>query len=274
MPLTLGSAFNNNHTVNWARQLNTGRLAWWLANRRQFGGNVWYDLVSQYPATFSSTTGVNWSTTQRTGGVASIQVSGAANKYLSTSNPLLNWSGDLTIACWVNLANVSLQQVFVGAYQATTPFSGYGFEFFATNRVIRYWDGGAWRSSSTNALQFANIWKHIGVTVINTAVTFYVNGAAFGTSASSARTTYAGPYALGATAGGATNNLNGYIDDIGIWNRGLTNGEMAQLYASSQAGYPDAINRVSPVTWFTPSPSVVSPIEEGEDVTCSVVTYW
>jgi hypothetical protein len=85
-----------------------------------------------------------------------------------------------------------------------------------------------------------NTWYHI-VGVQNysgtpTTVTFYINGSALG-STSSNTSAYGNTAGFSAYIGGhsslsSTPPTNAYIDEIGVWSRGLTSTEVTQLYNS------------------------------------------
>jgi hypothetical protein len=224
-------------------------VAWWLATPYQYGGNDWYDLVAQEALTLKSTVaGTKWQSLTNPGGAASFSFGGTANNYWKTSNPALNFTGDLTFAGWINLTAVTAgSQNLVSAFQGTTPFPGWGIRYSGTgNKRIEYWDGGTWRGGTTGVIASTATWYHIAVTVSGTSVAFYVNGAAQGTSTSSARGSFAGPYYVGSNPGGGANNLNGAFNDFSAWTRTLSSSEIARLYWVSQEGYPDVLNFQSP----------------------------
>ncbi len=82
-------------------------------------------------------------------------------------------------------------------------------------------------------------WAHVVVTFDGTNAALYVDGALIG-----------GPYALafgndvdaetviGAVQGDGSNDFNGALDEVGFWNRALTEDEIAELYNGGKGATP------------------------------------
>lgn len=131
---------------------------------------------------------------------------------------------------------------------ATTGFIiagiGTGGDLIGGFEVGGEWDGLNW-SASTNVKKFAlnlsvNTWYHLALTYNSTdKLKLYVNGV----NGEENNTDYqwssgTGNYfTLGRRAGAASAYFNGVIDEVGIWNRALTQAEVSTLYNNGN-GYP------------------------------------
>ena len=77
-------------------------------------------------------------------------------------------------------------------------------------------------------------WYHIACTFAGSQVKIYLNGNLLQTfSGFPLPNTLGGTYYFGSSPSGSLQNLDGKLDDIGIWNRALSNCEIKQLYMST-----------------------------------------
>jgi len=47
--------------------------------------------------------------------------------------------------------------------------------------------------------------------------------------------------------------FTGSLDDVAVWNRGLTDAEAARDYDLSRRGYPGVLNRIDAALWAVPA---------------------
>lgn len=108
-----------------------------------------------------------------------------------------------------------------------------------------------WQSNGTTGTGVAvswspstSTWYHIVVTKTGTSVKFYVNGSQQGTTQTGAFSTIFNgttKFEIGQWTEDAASNrsFDGFIDEVGVWNRALDASEIAQLYNSgSGLAYP------------------------------------
>ena len=96
-----------------------------------------------------------------------------------------------------------------------------------------------------------NNWYHLVCTYSSNTVTFYLNGNQTDQFTVNPLPNNNGSYYFGASLAGADQFYNGKLDDIGIWNRALTQQEITDLYTSSTLG----INEVSQSNLFLVYPN-------------------
>jgi gliding motility-associated-like protein len=98
-----------------------------------------------------------------------------------------------------------------------------------------------------------NIWYNIVYTNDGTTGKFYKDGVLISTLASNGNPILAGSAAFGRMNHPAYDNLNGKLDDIGVWNRALTQQEIQQLYSQSITTYLWSTGETTATITVTPS---------------------
>ncbi|MFA4820315.1 MAG: LamG domain-containing protein [Candidatus Aenigmatarchaeota archaeon] len=168
--------------------------------------------------------------TGRVNGACSFDgISGVVNITASSS---LNIIGNVTMAAWVKWTGTIgsggyaiLGRLTEGHYLQIRKDSG-------TGSKIAVWFSApvsVWKESNTDVT--SDTWHHIAFTYNGTNAVFYLDGAADGS-----------PAVTGTLTGGTTKNLyigniestsryfNGTIDEVVVWNRSLSAGEVYNLY--------------------------------------------
>jgi hypothetical protein len=158
---------------------------------------------------------------------------------------LLNISTDITISLWLKpdtAGELYSPDRYADIY-ARESAGGDGIVFETANgggisNAILVWSNNMWVMPSDNdTLTFGN-WQHIVVTVDNGTVTFYSNGIAVGggtgwdldpAGASVAAT-------IGANNNGPAEHVDGTIDEMRIYDRVLSVGEVSELYIAGVGG--------------------------------------
>ncbi len=182
-------------------------------------------------------------TTDRNGNTNKAYDFNGNSSYISTNNsPLIN--PPFTITAWVLLDSISLPTInpIISLGQSGSNFlkKMYLSPDLGSNGTPSIGTVGANDITSTNSLFTNGLWKQIAVTVSNystNGVTFYVDGVAYNQNTTQGTNV---PFPLnnsGFTIGYQSVNgniayFNGKIDDIGIWNRALTQQEITALYNS------------------------------------------
>ncbi len=170
------------------------------------------------------------------------QFTGSGTSYVSCRNTTaINLTENFTLEAWINpstLSGSSKGIISKGGTQGLLMNYGMRLEssgriVVLTNAVIRL------RSRATTALS-ANEWNHVSITHSFTTFSIYINGV-FDTSA-----TVAGSFpnassdSLFIGTSGTLNPFSGYLDEVRIWNRALTQNDIARtcrLSLGTNSGY-------------------------------------
>ncbi|MDB6134551.1 MAG: hypothetical protein JWM59_2794 [Verrucomicrobiales bacterium] len=155
----------------------------------------------------------------------------------------LRITGQITIAAWVKAAEVAgLRNIVSKGYDNTSTPNGE-----ITLRISSgAWQGGYWAGTSTaiasspgsganSASADAGTWTHMAIVYDGTAWRLYRNGVQIAQAAS---TTGAVPvpavgWAIGARGTGTERFFSGDIDEVRLFNRGLTPAEITAVYNNS-----------------------------------------
>jgi hypothetical protein len=95
----------------------------------------------------------------------------------------------------------------------------------------------SWQFSSGAALSLGT-WQHVVFVLSGGTLTYYVNGSVNGSHAFAYPDTDAHNVFIGSWHTDPQYDYNGKMDDVGIWNRALTIGEIADLYKSGAGQQP------------------------------------
>lgn len=128
-----------------------------------------------------------------------------------------------------------------------TTLSGYMFDNYTQSggqrRAIVYIDGSAskfrtWLSGTDNAAVGPTIatgnWYHVALVNSAGTYTLYVNGVSYGTQGSGTSGGALDQFAFGAASDSWGANANAKFDEVSVWSRALSSGEIANLYNSAQ----------------------------------------
>lgn len=264
-----GLCVDVNAPINWQAGLNRGLVSRWVnLPFGQWGGGVlWRDLCRANDGTrtnmgagFSPTTG--WSGPRgRPGGFGTLAFDGVDDFVSVPHIATWNLTGDFTIRCWVRytVENVNWWQNAMVAHDSgggTVPkwiFSHDpthpGTIFHINGGVTATLYGNSWTPT-------LGTWYYLGVSRIGSGWTFYRQGRNDGTASNAiVIPTVITPLTFG-TGEGTTGRLSGYLDDIKIWTRGLSDTEMLADYNDSIAGSPRTLTWVQP--WWMPKRATTS----------------
>lgn len=164
---------------------------------------------------------------------------GVSSYFAATSTSILNTTTSLSIAVWVKFNSVSSSyQTIVGKWEV-----GSKQQFLVqlnNNNKIGFWTGNG--NSVGSVLESAatvspNTWYHIVATVNGTSKNLYVNGIL---SNSGTSTTAIGTSTIEFTVGSKKYNggpyfefLNGFVDDLRLYNRVISGTEITALASGS-----------------------------------------
>lgn len=105
------------------------------------------------------------------------------------------------------------------------------YEIGGSNHFNTPFNGGATGSNTV----LGNVWRHIVFSVKSDSTTTYLNGAKIGSSLNNGKISFQNyPIRLGKSKHTYWKDFTGNLDDIGIWNRALTETEITNLYNANQ----------------------------------------
>ncbi|MFM7016589.1 MAG: LamG-like jellyroll fold domain-containing protein, partial [Bacteroidota bacterium] len=147
-----------------------------------------------------------------------------------TSQPTIG-AQDFTISGWVKTNNTSVRKGIACWGQDMPWQSTY---FYITNTGYLNFDFAYNGGPQSSTFISDNQWHHVAVTCINGLVQLYLDGQTTATPLQMNPNINGSNKALGANIDNSgSNNFVGSLDDIGIWNRALTQQEITNLYTSS-----------------------------------------
>jgi hypothetical protein len=166
----------------------------------------------------------------------------------------LDITGDLTIEAWVKATATSGERTIVSKRDGSN--ANVTYVLFARDGELRFASrtgGGAFSDIGSGANLPAGF-SHVAATISGTALKFFINGEDVGSSSIPARPATSGPLTIGGTvtdtfpASSPDGPWSGVIDELSLYNRALTTGEISTLYAAGAGGKKraDAAREFSP----------------------------
>jgi hypothetical protein len=150
----------------------------------------------------------------------------------------LDITGDMSLSFWMNLETAipTAGNQFEIASKTSFVSGNYGWDLYLLNNAgtqLIYFaqsaNGTSFTQPSWAFSPATATWYHIVIVQdVGTNVTFYLNGVSQGTGAAVASNfNNAGNFYL---ARGFSTNLDGILDEFGIWSKALTGAEVTELY--------------------------------------------
>ena len=155
----------------------------------------------------------------------------------------LNITADISIAAWVKRGNISASADDAGYSAILAKASGgtvFDYDLYLSNESAHlnelrfYSDGAGWYDSGKTIADTTD-WHHVAFTRSGTSWQFYLDGDAAG-SGSNGTAFNGGNRAvlIGYDAYSSNTFHSGYLDDIMLYNRGLTSPEIWQIYETTR----------------------------------------
>ena len=208
-----------------ASSLSSGQVAYWKFDE-DTGTSLSDATGNGNNGTWQGTLGSQW-TTGKINSAGNFNAS--SQRYVDVSANSALTPTNITVSAWINLSNISTEQMIASDYVSNN--TGWYMEVFQSKLNVGLngnvqLQGGITLSSST--------WAHVVFTYDGATLKLYVNGAL-----DSSKTTAAGisntahDMYIGAYTGNVNSDkLTGAIDEVGVWNRVLSAGEVTALYNS------------------------------------------
>jgi hypothetical protein len=244
--------------INTQASLNSNKIAWWLGMDNTSGGKYFYDLLelSHGEIISSPSQDYGWKGSARPGSFVAVRLSGNGD-YISISDAdkFKFDTNNFTVSGWfyletLNNPNSNGKQTIFSRYE-TSILKGFSIDVTTSGEIIFHVSLNA--VSNTNftsaaGVIAANTWYHF--TAVRFGLIFYLflNGKqqVSGTIASSWSLSSGSQNLLIGdllTNGGSHQYLQGYVDDICIYNWELLTPNPFRIYEESLLGYPNTLNR-------------------------------
>jgi hypothetical protein len=217
----------------WSQNYATGLVGWWKLGEGT--GSTAYDS-SGY-----GNSGAWAGTAAGTSGYYSAGYVGPWAGYFNGSNdkltvssssvPTLNVTGPLTICAWVNIPSIPSMQEPIYSNSSGFEVGGVILGIAATGEVslIGNRTGAWWQVLSSSSIS-TNNWHHVAGVYTGAAAYVYVDGALKGSLSTSSSPASGGGVYIGYTTQGGFAYFNGLLDDVRVYNRALSAGEIAGMY--------------------------------------------
>lgn len=225
--------------VNRSCALNHGLLSWWLADSPGSGGGTWFDLFSKRHGVLTNSP--TWTTGVRPGAFKALNLDGS-DDYVAVSGSIVATS--LTISCWAYITTRKANQGIV--FSRGTNVTGINVSPAATRLGYTWnddvnswtWEGGPTIPASEWAFLCMSVAPTVAVAWVGTASSGLVSGT---NSISHASTAIDSLRIGGDSFNQSSRSVVGKMNDIRIYNRALSQSDVAQLYVESCLGYPTAL---------------------------------
>jgi hypothetical protein len=227
----------------------SGLLSWWAGD-----GNA-SDRVGSNPGTLNN--GVTFSP----GEVSSAFQFNNTNYVSANTTGLPTGSSDRTLEMWVKVNTFGSGESY---------FAGYG-AFGTSNQTYHLGTGSdhrlffsQWGRAMTGPALQTGQWYHIAITTLGGLSTLYLNGSPVDTEALPIATPQNSQLYIGRIPGalGDSRQLDGLVDEVSVYNRALSSGEIFGIYKAGSDG-----KVLSPIAVDFPS------VVEGSSGTTTPVTF-
>ena len=245
--------------INFQAALNEYRIAWWLGLPATSGGKYFYDLFERNPGTLTgiASSSYGWQPSTRPGGSVGIKLDGNGQYISIADNSIFKFgTSSFTVSGWfyldtLNNTNSNGKQTVISRYESASS-KGWSIDINTVGQIIfRVQESAVLFNdfASPTSTITANTWYHFMATRTGVNSYLYVNGKqeSSGTSVSTLDiSSGSADVLLGelVTNSGTHQYLQGYIDDISLYNTSLGTSFGTRLYEESVAEYPTTLNKI------------------------------
>ena len=247
----------------WAQVPNyvptNGLVGWW-----PFNGNANDESGNGNNGTVNGAT----LTIDRFGNASKAYSFDGVNDQINVSNPNnFNFGNNFSVSIWHNDRTLNFQSStqgrsgFLISKAVSGTSSGYWFSSqnnnfgpFSCNNPQKNMNVGFWEGSSCNPTPCIDtlIWQNIVYTIQNGIYKVFLNGALVESSVSNPIniSSNTSPLIFGFITNPLNNDgrYNGNLDDLGIWNRALTECEVADLYNAQLGSFSNSSISINPTS--------------------------
>jgi hypothetical protein len=217
--------------------LSNGLASYWKLN--ESNGNA---VDSVGPNTLTNNNGVTYSSGKINNGANFVRTSTQSLSITDGSQTGLNITGDISVSFWIKISGIPAngQQYYIAAKAGPgSNTQGYNFDYIRddtdfpagshTAIAVNYWKDNLRTYIAAPYDLGTGVWHHvvIATTVASETASIYVDGVSQSTSVLANSTNSIGASTESFILG---TDLDGSLDEIGIWDRVLTSDEVSQLY--------------------------------------------
>jgi len=164
-------------------------------------------------------------------------VFGGSDDQVDCGTNTLGINGNLTLSCWVRSDGDYSKYRTIIAQRNAGVSTNYEIYLRISSGVIGFFDGSLNNSSTTLT---ANTENHIMAVVSGTSLTLYLNGSSIHTATISAPSSTSGEHFVIGNAYNQSEQFDGMINDVAVWDSALTANEVTALYNSGLPLLPTA----------------------------------
>lgn len=164
----------------------------------------------------------------------SFRFTNASSTYLSATSPVT--AVGFTFACWYWPTTVSSARDLLSIANSSNTADYFNLQQYSSGAIrVRSSDSTSQSSAVSATLALANQWQlAVGTVTATNARAAYLNGGGKGTSSSTRSTTGVNTFGIGANVGSTPASFfDGYISNVCLWNRVLSDNEIWQLWDPS-----------------------------------------
>jgi len=183
------------------------------------------------------------------------------NDWVNLGNPSgLNFSGQITIAAWIKATSTSSTRNIVAHGYTSSPKAEVRLRIDAGKYEVASWKGTTYGTSATIPSGDVGNWVFLVGLYDGTAWKLYRNGSLLAsTNASTGAMTVGANWAIGARGTGNGRFFQGDIDEVRIFNTGLSGPQVTKLYESYTLGaalaLPSQTPAAGPIGLPAPAPA-------------------
>lgn len=252
-------SFHYGNLVNYSASLNEYKIGWWLGLPATSGGKFFYDLLELNSGTLSgfSDASYGWRGSTKPSGYTSLRLNGNGDYISVSDNTKFQFStNNFSVSCWfmletLNNVNSNGRQTVVSRYEPSNS-KGFSIDINTSGQLIfRVAESAASYGEYSSAVSkiAANTWYHCLAVRQGQYAYLYLNGAlvSSGSAASTFDISSASQNLLFGdlqTNGGQHQYLQGYIDDIAIYNTALASQFGQRIYNESITDYQMTLNKI------------------------------
>jgi hypothetical protein len=169
-------------------------------------------------------------------GFASLQFVKASSTSVILPSSVADLKGDMSASWWFTagvLTGNSANHVF-GFYDGSSGFGGWALDMSGSPAITRglgFWDGSAWRNTTTNIWQ-VGVFTHAAVSLTGGSLRVFMNGVLVDTVTGvlSTNRSHTGEKRLGSRAVSTSSHIDGILNDMRLWQRPISGEEAKALY--------------------------------------------
>jgi hypothetical protein len=152
----------------------------------------------------------------------------------------LRLTNSFTIEAWINPRNADGDEPILSKISAVTGNNGYQLVLYHGTILGQFNSPGqTWPSSQLvyGGPIATGVWQHVAFTYDQSAMTIYLNGSSVALNVIGPKViaTSTSPLRIGGVEGNAL-YFDGLLDEVSVYNRALSAGEIATIYAAQSAG--------------------------------------